>query len=941
MRARSLPVPLGLLAIAATLLAPLAPAAAAPALTEILRLDPQVRTGTLPNGLRYFIRRNSKPEARVSLRLAVGVGSTSETDAQRGIAHFSEHMNFDGSKHFAPQELVAYLESIGMRFGYDANAYTSFDETVYMLEVPTDRDTLLDRGLTALADFAGGATFDTAQVRKERGVVIEEWRLGRGAAERMSRKSIPALFHGSRYAERLPIGLPEVIRGIPNARIRDFYDRWYTPDRMAVVAVGDVDPARLDSLIRIHFAGLGRPAAPTRSQPYPIPIHKQTLVSIASDPEAAWSSVQVLHKHPRRGLRTIADYRRVLTERLYQRMFNERFNEIAHRPDPPFLTAGAGSNDLSMSLEAFAVYATVNEGALGRGLEALIHEMQRVRRFGFQPGELARARESLRQEDVSRYAEREKQESEQLAGRYVRVFLSGEPAVGVEAAHSLTESLLDGITLAEVNGLTPTLVHDVGRVVVMNSPQKSGVAVPAEAEVRRILARAGSDSLVAWQDQGADRPLMTRLPEPGKIVSRREIPPLGVTILRLSNGAEMWLKPTNFKADEILIGGEASGGLSLADSTNFLPAGSSSWIVSRGGYGGLNSTALQKVMTGKLVSLAPAAGSYSHGISGQTRPADLETALQLLYLQFTAPTGDTTDFANAMQYGLRWYTSRVNDPEQVFQDTLTVVNTGNFWMTRPVDPQALARVTLAPILDFHRRLYGNAADFTFFAVGAFQVDSIAPLIERYVASLPSTGQATSKFVPRGPSEPMGIRTVRVRRGVEPKSSTVIKFFTSAPIEELDMHRARACASILQERLRQRLRELMGGTYGVSVVFSNAAPLPGHATMSIMFGCEPTRLDSMVAASLTEVRRLRDGGPSAVDLQKEQEIERRELEVGEKENRMWFGSLTRFHELGWDPLRILKRRERIDALTTEAIRESAAKYFPLDRYTVISLLPAKP
>jgi zinc protease len=929
-----------LLTVAAVLTARSAHASP-PALTDSLRLDPLVRTGTLPNGMRWFIRRNPRPEARISLRLAVAVGSIAETDAQRGLAHFTEHMNFDGSKHFAPQELVAYLESIGMRFGYDANAYTSFDETVYMLEVPTDRDTLLDRGLTALADFAGAALFDTAQVRKERGVVVEEWRLGRGAAERMFRKTIPAIYHGSRYAVRDPIGKPEVIRGTPTRRIRDFYDRWYTPDRMAVVAVGDVDPARLDSLIRVHFAGLGRAAPPAKSAPVPIPLHPQTLVSIATDPEATWSSVELLFKHPRRSLHTVADYRRALAEQLYEAMLDERFNDLAHRPDPPFLGASTSSNELGRTLDAFAVSASVNDGGLARGLEALIHEVQRVRRFGFLPAELERARENLRQQDASRYAERGKQESERLAARYVDVFLTDEPSIGAEKGHELVGALLDGITLADVQALTPQLIHDDSRVVVLYAPAKKGVSVPTEAQVRQILTRASATTVTAWREDVTGRALMERPPAPGTIVGRRELAPLGVTVLRLSNGAEVWLKPTDFKADEIQIGGEALGGLSLADSTDYLPAWSAGWVVSQLGVGGLNSTALQKVLTGKLVSMQSWVGRYTHGVSGRARPSDLETALQLLHLQFTAPTPDTTDFANTMRNAERWYANRRNDPDLVFADTVDVVNSGDFWMSRPIDPRGIARLRLERVLAEHRRLYANAADFTFYMVGAFQVDSIAPLLARYLGALPSSGRATSAFLPRGPHEPAGVRTVRVRRASEPKSQTVITFFTASPIEELDMHRARACASILQERLRRRLRERMGGTYGASVGFSNMAPVPGHASMAIEFGCEPGRVDSMVAASLAEVARLRDDGPSAGELGSEQEIERRELEVSEKENGTWLSLLSNFNAFGWDPLRIAKRRERIGALTPEGIRGTAVKYFPPDRYTVISLLPRTP
>ena len=914
--------------------------AAAPALTDSLRLDPTVRAGVLPNGMHYSIKPNHKPEARVSLRLAVGIGATAEADDQRGLAHLCEHMNFNGSDHFKDaDDLVAYLQSIGLRFGADANAYTSFDETVYMLDVPTDRDSVLDRGVTALSDFAGRAHLSEKEVKKERGVVLEEWRLGRGAGERMQRRWWPLLFKGSRYADRLPIGLPEIIQKAPSKRLRDFYHDWYTPGRMAVIAVGDVDPARMDSLIRVHFADLPGRAAALPTPSFDVPAQKEAQVCVATDKEATGTQVAVYVKNAHRGELTVADYRRGLAEALFGSMLNARLNEIAHRAHAPFLGGGAFGSALGRSLDIYGVAATVADGGAEKGLSALLEEVARVRQHGFLDVELDRAKEELKAQNERAWAEREKTESNGMAAELVSSYLTHEPAPGIEAGYLLTKALLPGITLQDVSARTQRLTHNDNRLVLVTAPEKAWSSVPTEDALGGILAAAADLKTEAWVDTTAGKPLMAEQPKPGTIISRRVIEEIGTTVLTLSNGVEVWLKPTDFKADEIQFSAYSLGGLSLADSADFTMAFMTSAIVNDGGVGGFKSAELQKMLSGKLVRANPSFSLYTHGLSGSARPADLETALQLVYLGFTQPTEDPDGFAALKQKFHAVFADRANSPELVFQDTLNAVNTGRFYMSQIPTLAQFDDVKLGAALDFHRRHFANAADFSFFFAGNFAVDSIAPLLERYLGSLPSTGKRTATYRPIGPRYPKGVSTVRVHKGLEPKSSTRITFFTTGGVlEELDLHRARACANILNDHLRERLREMLSGTYGASASVSYTPPLSGYTTAIIAFGCAPENVDKMVAAALDEVKKLREQGPSAADVQKDQEVERRELEVAMKQNAFWTGSLQTVAMLGWDPKRIAKRRERIDLLTPANLKETFRKYFPLDRYTVATLLP---
>jgi zinc protease len=914
-------------------------APATPALGDTLALDPAVRTGVLPNGMRYFIKRNAKPEARVSLRLAVAAGSTVEADDQQGLAHFCEHMNFNGSKHFkSADDLVAYLRSIGMRFGADVNAYTSFDETVYMLEVPTDRDSVLDLGMNALSDFAGRAAMSQKEIDKERGVVLEEWRLGRGAQERIQRKELPLLFHGSRYADRIPIGKPEILKAAPAARLRAYYHDWYTPGRMAVIAVGDIDPDKMEGLIRSHFADIaarpGEKPAPT----YEVPPHAETLVGVATDKELTGSRVSVYFKNPRRSRRTAADYRRGLAEDLFSSMLNARFAEITRRRDAPFLNAGAFSFPFGRTLDLFVLSATVSDGGIEKGLVALLDEVARVRQHGFLDKELDRAKDEMMAENERTYAERDKSESAGFAGEFVNHFLTGDAAAGIPAEYQLTKSLLPTITLSDVQARTPRLTRTDSRVVMAAAPQKPGLVAPTEAQVRAVLTLAAQAKVEAWVDTSAGKPLMAQLPTPGTVTARREIPEIGTTVLTLSNGVECWLKPTDFKADEIVFGAYAMGGLSLADSSQFTTAFLANIVLNDAGVGGFKATDLEKMLAGKILRVNASYGPYTHGVNGSTRPADLETALQLVHLGFRQVTDDPDAYA-ALQARLKaFFTDRANSPDQVFLDSLAAVNTGNFYMNKLPTGDQVAAVKLRDVLDFHQRCSANAADFTFFFAGTFNVDSIAPLLARYLGSLPSTGKRTSAFVPVAPRYPNGIVRKQVHKGTEPKANTRITFFSHGAVDELELHRARAAASILTDHLRETLRELLGGTYSASASVATLAPLPGYTTGSIAFGSSPENVDKLVAAALDEVKKLCDQGPSAADVTKQQEVERRELEVAMKQNGTWSGSLQTVHMYGWDPRRIAKRRERIDLLNPTNLKDTFRKYFPLDHYSVLSLLP---
>jgi zinc protease len=912
-------------------------AAGAQDLTAPLPLDPAVRTGSLPNGLTYFIRRNVEPAKRAALRLAVRAGSIDEADDQRGLAHLLEHMAFNGSTHFKSGELVDYLESIGSRFGPDVNAYTSFDETVYMLEVPTDRDDVVRRGLEALSDFAGGIALETSEIDRERGVVIEEWRGRQGAGTRMQDVEMRALFGESRYTERNPIGLPETLKTFPAARLRDFYRDFYRADRMAVVAVGDFDPDRMEAMIRENFGSLPTRAPATR-QVYPVPANSGTRYAVSSDPEAQSSSVSLIYKQPLERARSAADYRKSLVRSYMHTMLNSRFGEIARRPDAPFLRASSGDSSLGRDVETFSVSARVNDGGIEEGLDAIGRELARVREHGFGEGELDRAKKDMLASYERAFNERDKQQTGGLASELVRHFLNSEPAPGIATELELVRRFSPTITAAEISAVARGLLTEDNRIVLASFPVKEGVRPSTEAGLRDALTGGLTAKVEAWRDDMAGRALLAEAPTPGSVRARREIPSLGVTVITLSNGVDVWLKATDFRNDQISFIAYSRGGTSLASPADFLNASLSTTLVGLAGVGGFNPVELEKLLAGRIANASAFMSTYTHGISGGGTPKDLETALQLAHLQFTAPNRDPQAFDLMTRRLQASLANQAQNPGSVFGETVRRLNTMDHYSVRPMRLEDVKGLDADRMMAYYADRFRNAADFTFFFVGAFTEEQITPLLTKYVASLPSTGTPAGELRDVGLRFPLTVQRDSVAKGQEPRSQTAITFFSDTGLDEMETHRLRAATSVLQMRLRDVLREELGGTYSVGVGYSDTAPQPGFGTTTVQFGSSPENAAKLTTVVMEELDKLRREGPTDAEIQIVKETEKRELETSLKQNGYWLNSLQAQHLLGRDPLRILQRTERAETLSKENIHAAFRKYFPPDRHTVVTLMP---
>ncbi len=935
-----LPFP-GLLALAVAIAAGARPPAASAQLPDPddpIPPDPAVMTGTLANGFTYFIRENDQPENRAELRLVVNAGSILEDDDQQGLAHFVEHMAFNGTRNFEKQELVDYLESIGMQFGPDVNAYTSFDETVYMLQVPMDDPEVVSTAFQILEDWAHGVVFDPEEVDKERGVVIEEWRGRRGAGARMQDEQFPVMLQGSRYAERLPIGKTAILESAAPELLQRFYEDWYRPDLMAVVAVGDFDGEEIKAMVEAHFGGIEGPADPRPRFEAEVPIDHPPLVAIASDVEAPQSQVGVMYKQPPSPQGTVGDYRRNLVRSVYSGMLNARLDELRLQAEPPFVIAVSGGGGFVRGVDAYQLNALVPEGGIERGLDALLTEAERVVRHGFTQSELDRRKVAIRRANERSLAERDNQESARFAGQYVQVFLEGNPYPSVETRVALSEALLDGISLEEANSVAQAWLTEQGRVILANSPEKEGLEVPAEADLTGVFAAVGGKDIAPYEDAAADAPLLPVLPEGSAVASEETIDEVGVTVWTLENGVRVVLKPTDFKEDEILFSATSPGGTSLLSDDVYRTTSWAGSVVGQSGVGDFDQTALRKKLTGQAVRVSPSLGSLSEGISGSASPKDIETALQLVYLYFHSPRLDENAFSafKTMQNGILGNMGA--SPEFSFSDTVSQTMSQGHPRSRGLSEMIgdLEMADLDRAFEVYKDRFADASDFTFYFVGAFEPEAMRPMVEQYLGALPDLGRVED-WRDLGIDPPAGVIEKVVHMGLEPKSRTQIIFTGDGEYSREESTAISALADVLDIRLRELLREDLGGTYGVGVSGRISSRPDEEYRVSISFGSAPERAEELSAVAFEEIERIKAEGPDEETVAKVRETQRRAKETNLRENRYWLSQLASYERLGI-ALTEVPSYELIEGWTAEQVRQAAIRYLRTDQYAKFVLLP---
>ena len=903
-----------------------------------LPVDPGVIVGELDNGMKYLIRQNRRPENRAELRLIVNAGSVLEDDSQLGLAHLVEHMAFNGTEHFEKQELIDYLELIGMEFGPSINAYTSFDETVYMLQVPMEDPEVVETAFQILEDWAHLVSFEPEEIDKERGVVIEEWRLGRGAGARMQDQQFPIMFTGSRYADRLPIGDVEVLQSFPHEELTRFYDKWYRADLMAVIAVGDFDPAEIEQLIQTHFNRLPVPDTPLERPYFEVPDHAETYYAIASDPEATNSQVGVLSMRDPPKITTVGGYRESLVETLVSGMMNGRLRELTQQADPPFVAAFTGASGFVRMKSAFQLLAMVPEDGHERGLEALFIEAERAARHGFTAGELGRQKLDLVRALEQTYNDRENQPSRRFASEYISSFLEDEPIPGIEFEYRAAQALMQTIDLDLVNEAARTNLDQSNRVVLANAVDKPGLTTPSQADFERVFASVTSTEIEPYVDTTLDEPLVPEEPEPGSVVTESMINELNMTVWTLSNGVTVWLKPTDFKEDEIVMRATSPGGWSNSSLEDHQSAAMAATLIQQSGVGAFSTIDLQKALAGKAVRVSPAIGENTEGMSGSASPQDLETMLQLVWLYFTAPREDETAYEAFQAQFRAILENRGASPMAAFADTFSVTMAQGHARARPLSLAILDEIDLGRAVDFYEDRFADASDFTFVFVGAIDMDVMRPLVEQYLGSLPTVERMDGP-VDLDIDPPDGRIEKTVRSGIEPQSQTRIAF--TGPFEYTAQNRLgmRVMAQALELRLRERMREDLGGTYSVRVNGGYEQIPEERYTVTIQFGSDPLRAEELRAVVFEELRALQADGPSQEDVEKVVEAERRSRETNLQLNPYWAFQLMGAKASGQDP-RFLIDTTLFDAVSSESIQEDARRYLNEERVVIVVLLPVE-
>ena len=903
-----------------------------------ITVDPAVKVGKLKNGLTYYIRKNALPENKAELRIVVNAGSIMENDSQRGLAHFCEHMAFNGSKDFPGNDLIKKLEEVGVRFGSDLNAYTSFDETVYMIPIPADK---LDLGLQVLQNWGLFLSMDGEEIDKERGVILEEQRLGRGAGERMAEKYFPVILGGSKYPERMPIGKEEVLKNFSYDTLRDFYHAWYRPSNMAVIVVGDIDPAAVEKKIVALFSAAKDPKkAPKRTEEI-VPSFKGSKAVVVTDKEMTSTQVEVMFCVPSDKEVTQKDYMDNVKKRLFSQMLSMRLNEITQKPGAPFMYAGAGYGGVVRSVKAFQAMAVCAPGGAQSAFKGLLTETERAQRFGFTQSELDRAKAAVMSSYEKSFANKDKQLSSSYVGEFQRNFLVQEPIPGMDYEYNLVKAALPQVTLAEVNALTKELITDDGRVVMVLGPE--GQKYPSESELMATFSEVEKDnSITAYSEGNAVTELMKAAPKAGKVVSEKTYDKAGVTEWVLSNGAKVLLKPTTFKDDEVLMYATSKGGRSLYGAEDDFNVMNATSIASQSGINGIKATDLRKYMTGKNASVRPSIGTYSEAMSGSYTKKDAKTAFELLYLNFTAPFFDQEAFEVYKKNEKDAATGILDDPNTYFQYERTKFlangNVRSLNANIPL-PEDFDKIDLKRAEQIYRERFAGADDFTFIFVGSFTLDEIRPLVEIYVASLPATGVKESvkdidKEIPASGQEK------QLFKGVDAKASVRIIYQSFAPYSDKENVDFMVFNIILSTRLLDKLREEMGGTYSVGASGVLSYVPKDEAYVNIGFSSNLDMYRPMIDQAIIEVKQLLKDGPTEKEVAAKKEQQMVVWNESIKKNNTWVSLLAGTVSKGLTPDHALDNKMYFDNLNAKDIKAAGNKYIDADKWVRVIGLPEK-
>lgn len=894
-------------------------------LTDLLPVDPKVKIGKLDNGLTFYIRQNKKPEQKVELRLVLNAGSINEDDDQQGLAHMAEHMAFNGTTHFKKNDIVSFLQDIGVGFGNDLNAYTSFDETVYILPIPIDKPGNLEKGFQVLEDWAHNVTYLDDDIQNEKPIILEESRMGKGANERMFRKIYPKLFEGSKYAKRLPIGVDSIIRNFKPDAIRRFYKDWYRPDLMAVIVVGDIEPSKAEALIRKHFAGLTNPASPRKREYAEVPAYTADEAMVITDKEATSYAVSINYPAFKdEPSKTVGDYRGYLVKQMFVSLANQRLQELTQKENPPFLFGSVNFGSYARGYDAFSAFAAAGTGDVNKALGALVEEIERVKKYGFTAAELDRAKKTMLANYERLWNNRDKTESENYVEEYANNFLQQEPIPGMDKEYEYAKSLVPGITLEEVNAVSKKFKDQKNRFVYLQGPEPKGdTKLPEGKDLLAVIEAKEKAEIKPYEEKAIATTLLATAPKAGKVVSKTKNTALGTTELKLSNGITVTLKPTDFKNDQILMGASRPGGKNNYQLPDKYNAEYAVQIVSTMGVGEFAPTDLRKALAGKTVTVTPSFSAISEGVRGNSSVKDLETMFQLTYLYFTAPRKDTALFRSWAQRSKSQYANISANPQAVFIDTMYKTMYSN----NPLAPVAVPnssyydQVNLDRSLAIYKERFGDASGMNFAFVGSFKEEEIIPYIEKYIASLPATGKKFS-FVDNKVRPVSGKKELVVNKGKEEKSLILAFYSGEVPYsEDIDL-KAQAMSEVLNIRIIEELREKVQGIYGGGTNGGLEKYPYTSYNFILQLPCGPEKVDTLLKAVKKEFADIVAKGPDTSYLNKVKIQWLEQNKVRMKENNTWLNALLDIKFKGDDPDRFLHAEKYINKLTPKDVQQAA-------------------
>lgn len=905
-----------------------------------LKIDQGVKRGKLSNGFEYYIRKNVEPQNRVVMYLATKVGSILENEEERGLAHFLEHMQFNGTKHFPKNQLVDYLQKVGVRFGADLNAYTGFDETVYQLPIPSDDPELLKQGMLVMRDWAQDALLEDSEIDKERGVILEEMLGSRGAQQRIQEKTLPYLVNQSLFAERLPIGTKEVVTGFDHQLIRDFHTRWYRPDLQALIVVGDIDVDQMEAEIKAMFSDLKTPSPLVPRTKYDIPLEGKNQFLVVTDAEMPSTVFQMLIKHPSLEIRTEGDFKKAVTRSMFNNLLSPRFSEILRESNPPFVSASGSIGSLLNNLDAFTITMTAKPGQFEEGLKAAMTEFNRVRKFGFTESELARVKTAMLTGIESSYTERNKKTSASYVEEYLNHFLRNSVPLSSENRYELQKRMVNSITLADVERVIHEYLVDVNRDIFVLGPEKEKETLPTESQILNWIAEVENTEIEAYQDDLNEEPLLASLPKAGTVVKEEKLEKISATKWTLSNGIQVVLKPTDFKNDEILIASYSPGGSSLYSDEMYISAANAANVVSGSGLGSYSPTQLSKYLSGKKVGVSPFIRETSEGINATAGKQEIKTAFELIYSYFTASRVDTGVLSSVIERTKANLANYEANPNNVFSDSVNyILYNGNIRRSN-IKVEHLEQLKASYIDEVFKDRFADASDFTFVIVGSFTEDEMKPFVEQYLASLPALNR-NENYKDLGIYPPrQGVEKI-VQRGQEEKANVQLSLYGDYDYNDRDNMLMNALNGILKIKLTERLREAESGVYGVGSSISYSKIPTDTYSISVSFGTSPEKVRLLIDAAYDEFNKLKANGPEQVDIDKYLVEQKRLLEVSVKNNGFWLQNITGSLQLGQDPELLPEMYERLEkTLSVDAIQKIAQKYLNQDQMYRFILLPEK-